>query len=347
MISSTHTSLMAVIKHRKLFPAAPVSTNQTDCPEFCGPDCAYGCYPYADFYIPPPPPFSAIDQNDQNHHISPYVVLLVSLLASLLLLIGYYVIVVKSYTSLCSYRSNGSSLSQSGSTDEEFLAENQVDHPVWLISTVGLQQSIINSITVCKYKKDEGLIEGAECSVCLTEFQEDETLRLLPKCSHAFHVSCIDTWLRSHTNCPLCRANILRPPNLASVDTNEETQVENSESEIALGVDNQRGYDEVCESRAETEDEGEEEHQVRFENASKEATNSNGNSILELIRRSWSFDSSLAANMLVIKLKNAEKLHSDVARKRYSSIGQSLHLSPVLMKRSLRRKWSMISVLPQ
>lgn len=44
--------------------------------------------------------------------------------------------------------------------------------------------------------------------MCLSEFQEEERLRMLPKCSHAFHVACIDTWLKSHSNCPLCRAEI-------------------------------------------------------------------------------------------------------------------------------------------
>lgn len=58
------------------------------------------------------------------------------------------------------------------------------------------------------------MVDGTDCSVCLGEFREEESLRLLPKCSHAFHVQCIDTWLRSHSNCPLCRANIvsLGPP---------------------------------------------------------------------------------------------------------------------------------------
>ncbi|CAA0827150.1 RING-H2 finger protein ATL52 [Striga hermonthica] len=42
----------------------------------------------------------------------------------------------------------------------------------------------------------------------LVEFEENEALRLLPKCSHAFHLPCIDTWLKSHSNCPLCRANV-------------------------------------------------------------------------------------------------------------------------------------------
>ncbi|KAF3672161.1 RING-H2 finger protein ATL54-like [Capsicum chacoense] len=77
------------------------------------------------------------------------------------------------------------------------------------IQTVGLQQSVISAITIRKYKRGEGLIEGTECSVCLSEFQEDETLRILPKCNHAFHIPCIDTWLRSHTNCPVCRAIIV------------------------------------------------------------------------------------------------------------------------------------------
>lgn len=50
------------------------------------------------------------------------------------------------------------------------------------------------------------------CTVCLGEFHDGELLRLLPKCGHAFHVSCIDTWLRAHANCPLCRAVVVAPP---------------------------------------------------------------------------------------------------------------------------------------
>ncbi|KAL5232440.1 hypothetical protein ABZP36_031216 [Zizania latifolia] len=54
-----------------------------------------------------------------------------------------------------------------------------------------------------------------ECAVCLSEFDDDETLRLLPKCSHAFHTDCIDAWLASHVTCPVCRANLV-PDNGAS-----------------------------------------------------------------------------------------------------------------------------------
>lgn len=55
------------------------------------------------------------------------------------------------------------------------------------------------------------VVEGTDCSVCLSELEENESLRLLPKCSHAFHVPCIDTWLKSHSSCPLCRSNIAAP----------------------------------------------------------------------------------------------------------------------------------------
>nr|GMC87740.1 RING-H2 finger protein ATL54 [Ipomoea batatas] len=90
-------------------------------------------------------------------------------------------------------------------------------------TTVGLQSSIINAIAVCKYKRGEGLVEGTECAVCLNEFQDDETLRLLPKCNHAFHIPCIDTWLRSHTNCPLCRAGIVSNTVVAAVPATEQS----------------------------------------------------------------------------------------------------------------------------
>ncbi|XP_050364287.1 RING-H2 finger protein ATL54-like [Argentina anserina] len=109
-----------------------------------------------------------------------------------------------------------------------------VDHPIWYIRTVGLEQSLISSISVCQYKKGDGLVEGTECAVCLSEFQEDETLRLLPKCDHAFHIPCIDTWLTSHKNCPLCRAPIIKtgatvvapPETTVATDTSEPAEEE-------------------------------------------------------------------------------------------------------------------------
>ncbi|XP_019086775.1 PREDICTED: RING-H2 finger protein ATL54-like [Camelina sativa] len=101
-----------------------------------------------------------------------------------------------------------------------------VDHPVWHIRTIGLNPTVISSIKVCQYSKKDGVVEGTDCSVCLSEFEEGETLRLLPKCQHAFHLSCIDTWLRSHTNCPLCRAPIVVANTMMIDDRISESQEE-------------------------------------------------------------------------------------------------------------------------
>lgn len=114
--------------------------------------------------------------------------------------------------------------------DHEFLDRDQgpiVDHPIWYIRSVGLQPPVIDSIAVCKYTRGKGLVEGTDCSVCLSEFENDETLKLLPKCNHAFHLTCIDTWLRSHTNCPLCRAPIVSVPNRTLSPILEQNYVEN------------------------------------------------------------------------------------------------------------------------
>lgn len=50
--------------------------------------------------------------------------------------------------------------------------------------------------------------EGLECAVCLGEVAEGEKVRILPNCSHGFHVGCIDMWIQSHSTCPLCRSPV-------------------------------------------------------------------------------------------------------------------------------------------
>lgn len=104
-----------------------------------------------------------------------------------------------------------------------------------------------------KYRKNDVLIDGTDCLVCLSEFQENEVLRLLPKCNHAFHIPCIDTWLRSHTNCPLCRAGILS--NTWSV-SNPSVSGEQGDLNLRTDEDTQNGNPErngeLAESMAET-----------------------------------------------------------------------------------------------
>lgn len=71
----------------------------------------------------------------------------------------------------------------------------------------GLEPSVIASLPVFVYSPKTHP-EGMDCAVCLSEFEENEKGRLLPKCNHAFHVDCIDMWFHSHSTCPICRAAV-------------------------------------------------------------------------------------------------------------------------------------------
>ncbi|KAF6175962.1 hypothetical protein GIB67_003450 [Kingdonia uniflora] len=75
----------------------------------------------------------------------------------------------------------------------------------------GLDQAFIDALPVFLYKEIMGLKEPFDCAVCLCEFSETDDLRLLPMCSHAFHIKCIDTWLLSNSTCPLCRGTLFTP----------------------------------------------------------------------------------------------------------------------------------------
>ncbi|KAI8026913.1 RING-H2 finger protein ATL65 [Camellia lanceoleosa] len=77
-----------------------------------------------------------------------------------------------------------------------------------LLSPYGLDESVIKTIPLSVYTRKSSV---HECAVCLLEFEENDYVRTLPVCYHAFHVDCIDIWLGSHANCPLCRSRIFRP----------------------------------------------------------------------------------------------------------------------------------------
>ncbi|XP_057797063.1 RING-H2 finger protein ATL60-like [Salvia miltiorrhiza] len=74
-------------------------------------------------------------------------------------------------------------------------------------SRVGLEPSVLKSIPVVEFDPKE-FKDGLECAVCLCEVCEGEKARILPKCSHGFHVECIDMWFESHATCPLCRNSV-------------------------------------------------------------------------------------------------------------------------------------------
>ncbi|KAH7298318.1 hypothetical protein KP509_25G037000 [Ceratopteris richardii] len=55
-------------------------------------------------------------------------------------------------------------------------------------------------------------IRGTCCTVCLTPFNENEYLKVLPPCLHAFHPICIDPWFKTSSTCPICRSHVSSVP---------------------------------------------------------------------------------------------------------------------------------------
>ncbi|KAG0563306.1 hypothetical protein KC19_8G020300 [Ceratodon purpureus] len=74
--------------------------------------------------------------------------------------------------------------------------------------TRGLDKADVDALPLVR-STDLGEKDDHECPVCLTEFEPEETLRLLPSCKHVFHQECIDAWFDSHSTCPLCRASLV------------------------------------------------------------------------------------------------------------------------------------------
>ncbi|CAN4096494.1 unnamed protein product [Withania somnifera] len=72
----------------------------------------------------------------------------------------------------------------------------------------------MNIVSSSRYKKEElGGVknnEYCECAVCLSDLEEGDEVKQLPICKHSFHASCIDMWLHSHLDCPLCRSPLTR-----------------------------------------------------------------------------------------------------------------------------------------
>ncbi|KAG6393168.1 hypothetical protein SASPL_147403 [Salvia splendens] len=107
----------------------------------------------------------------------------------------------------------------------------------------GLDPDVLSTFPTFTYAevKDHKLGKSAlECAVCLNEFEDHETLRLIPKCDHVFHPDCVDVWLESHVTCPVCRANLVPQPGDGDLEPVQVPVLEMSvsrTSEIAVQIE--------------------------------------------------------------------------------------------------------------
>ncbi|WOL00441.1 hypothetical protein Cni_G09154 [Canna indica] len=168
--------------------------------------------------LPPPPPHpshilpptSFPSGNDSRLRLTNVFIIASSIFAASVLMFLVYYAILRRRRRPIGRATVGATINDDD--ENESIDDLQPFHHIWYIRTVGLDASTIDSIAVAEYRAGDGLLDGAsDCSVCLGEFCDGERVRLLPKCGHAFHVPCIDTWLRAHINCPLCRAHIVDP----------------------------------------------------------------------------------------------------------------------------------------
>ncbi|GMH21698.1 hypothetical protein Nepgr_023540 [Nepenthes gracilis] len=70
----------------------------------------------------------------------------------------------------------------------------------------GLEPVVVDAIPTMNFDHNAFTsMQDSQCSICLGEYQEKEVLRIMPKCGHSFHLSCIDVWLSKQSTCPVCR----------------------------------------------------------------------------------------------------------------------------------------------
>ncbi|KAJ8247888.1 hypothetical protein GJAV_G00251720 [Gymnothorax javanicus] len=102
-----------------------------------------------------------------------------------------------------------------GQTYEDLL---QLEEQLGTVNRGASQETIESCTFPHKYKRrvlvsQQDEVEGAEedteekCTICLSALEEDEDVRRLP-CMHLFHQLCVDQWLLTKKQCPICRVDI-------------------------------------------------------------------------------------------------------------------------------------------
>lgn len=67
----------------------------------------------------------------------------------------------------------------------------------------GIPTQVIHSLpTQVLQERHTLLTDDTKCGACLQGFQTYQRVRTLP-CQHPFHVTCIDNWLTTHSQCPI------------------------------------------------------------------------------------------------------------------------------------------------
>ncbi|CAN8259383.1 unnamed protein product [Cochlearia groenlandica] len=96
----------------------------------------------------------------------------------------------------------------SNSHDDDDNNNNNNDHTIITINeSTGIKPNVIQSIPIVDFDSKD-LKDNVQCVVCLYDLVDGEKSKVLPTCNHWFHAYCIDSWLISHSTCPICRKRV-------------------------------------------------------------------------------------------------------------------------------------------
>ncbi|KAK7305114.1 hypothetical protein VNO77_43014 [Canavalia gladiata] len=73
------------------------------------------------------------------------------------------------------------------------------------VTIKGIAHNIIQNLPIQQFSKMLKSYNVSCCSICFQDFEDEELVRVLPKCGHFYHLVCIDKWLVQQGSCPMCR----------------------------------------------------------------------------------------------------------------------------------------------
>ncbi|KAK7283657.1 hypothetical protein RIF29_13333 [Crotalaria pallida] len=211
----------------------------------------------------------------------------------------------------------------------------------------GINNELLNTFPILFYSTIKDLKKGKgslECAVCLTDFKDYDTLRLLPKCNHVFHPSCIDSWLCSHVTCPVCRANLNQDSCevALTVETHLSTPQRVSESSGFIAEPGGGGGEESnnnpTEQNTNQVKEGESNNDFASSKLNLLRSNSTGHSVLEQGKSVERYTLMLPEDVRKYILVNHNYCHGGIRVQRSASYNNVANMMPML--ESSRKCWS-------
>lgn len=71
-----------------------------------------------------------------------------------------------------------------------------------------LGRSRASSISSSDSSIEKKSFKFKSCTICLSDFKQDDSVKCMPGCGHTFHSDCLAPWLQKRFRCPNCNLDI-------------------------------------------------------------------------------------------------------------------------------------------